>query len=49
MPFFSEPGDPTGTIAIAVPEDEMTADRRADLAAQLREAVRRIELGLTGL
>jgi len=27
MPFFSEPGDPTGSIAIALPAPEMTPER----------------------
>jgi DNA-binding IclR family transcriptional regulator len=49
MPFFSEPGDPTGSIAIALPVAEMTAERCETLVPQLREAVRRIELALTGL
>jgi DNA-binding IclR family transcriptional regulator len=49
IPFFSEPGDPTGTIAIAVPASEMTASRRDILLPQLKEAVRRIEQALTGL
>jgi DNA-binding IclR family transcriptional regulator len=49
MPFFSEPGDPTGSIAIALPVAEMTRDRCETLVPQLREAVRRIEQALTGL
>lgn len=49
MPFFSEPGDPTGSIAIALPAAEMTKDRCETLVPQLREAVRRIEQALTGL
>lgn len=49
MPFFSEPGDPTGSIAIALPASEMTPERCDALIPQLKEAVRRIELALTGL
>lgn len=49
MPFFSEPGDPTGSIAIALPAPEMTPERCQTLVPQLKEAVRRIEQALTGL
>jgi DNA-binding IclR family transcriptional regulator len=49
MPFFSEPGDPTGSIAIALPAAEMTSERCEALLPLLREAVRRIEQALTGL
>ncbi|WP_342075104.1 IclR family transcriptional regulator [Yoonia sp. SS1-5] len=49
MPFFSEPGDPTGSIAIALPTSEMTPARCEILIPQLKEAVRQIELALTGL
>lgn len=49
MPFFSEPGDPTGSIAIALPASEMTPERCETLIPQLKEAVRRIEQALTGL
>lgn len=49
MPFFSEPGDPTGSIAIALPASEMTADRLDTLLPLLKEAVRRIEQALTGV
>lgn len=49
MPFFSEAGDPTGCIAIALPATEMTGDRCEVLLPQLRDAVRRIEKALTGL
>ncbi|WP_299413690.1 IclR family transcriptional regulator [uncultured Sulfitobacter sp.] len=49
MPFYSEAGDPTGTIAIALPTDEMTPARCDVLLPQLRNAVREIEMALTGL
>lgn len=49
MPFFSEPGDPTGSIAIALPVAEMTAERCETLVPLLRGAVRRMEQALTGL
>ena len=49
MPFFSEPGDPTGAIAIALPASELTDARCDTLIPQLKEAVRRIEQALTGL
>ncbi len=49
MPFFSEPGDPTGSISIALPAPEMTKDRCETLLPQLTDAVRQIEQALTGL
>lgn len=49
MPFFSEPGDPTGSIAIALPAAEMTPARCETLIPQLKDAVRQIEQALTGL
>ena len=49
MPFFSDAGDPTGTIAIALPGAEMTPARCETLIPQLKDAVRQIEQALTGL
>ncbi|MEM1073391.1 MAG: IclR family transcriptional regulator [Pseudomonadota bacterium] len=49
MPFFREIGDPTGSIAIALPKAEMTPERQKELLPLLKEAVGRIERALTGL
>jgi len=49
MPFFSEPGDPTGSIAIALPAAEMTAERCEVLIPVLKDAVSEIQQALTGL
>lgn len=49
MPFFREPGDPTGSIAIALPAAEMTSARCETLIPLLKDAVRQIEKALTGL
>jgi len=49
MPFFREAGDPTGSIALAVPKAELTDARRDALLPLLREAVTRMEIALTGL
>ncbi len=48
MPFFCGEGDPTGTIALALPKADMTEDRRDALLPLLKEAVQRIEKALTG-
>jgi len=49
MPFFQEPGDPTGAIAMALPKAELTDARRDAVLPLLKEAVARIERALTGL
>ncbi len=49
MPFVGDPGEPAGSIAIALPASEMTSSRCDTLIPQLKEAVRRIEQALTGL
>lgn len=48
MPFFTGGADPTGTVAIAVPDANMDAARMEALLPPLREAVKRIERALTG-
>lgn len=48
MPFFCGPGDPTGTIALALRKADMTRERRNELLPPLKEAVQRIEKALTG-
>jgi IclR family acetate operon transcriptional repressor len=49
MPFYQNKGDPTGSIALAVPKAELTQNRKQELLPLLREAVARIEKALTGL
>lgn len=49
MPFSDDPGDPTGTIAVALPKADLTDERRDALLPLLTEAVARIEKALTGL
>lgn len=49
VPFFVEEGDPAGTIAIALPESEMTDERCDALVPLLKDAADEIEKALTGL
>lgn len=49
MPFFQNPGDPTGTVALALASDDLTDARRDALLPLLKEAVMRVEQALTGL
>ena len=49
MVFFQDGPDPAGAVALALPKDDMTDDRRTALLPLLTEAVSRIELALTGL
>ena len=49
MPFYQDDNDPTGSIALALPKADMTAERRAALVPVLREAVARLENALTGM
>ncbi len=48
MPFFVDAADPAGTIAIAVPDMNLTADHRATLVKNMQVAVRKLEFALTG-
>lgn len=48
MPFFTDNVDPTGTIAIAVPDLNMDDARREELAKLLKTAVEKLETALTG-
>ncbi|GLT11455.1 IclR family transcriptional regulator [Sulfitobacter porphyrae] len=48
MPFFVDAADPAGTIAIAVPDMNLTADHRATLVKNMQIAVRKLEFALTG-
>ncbi len=48
MPFFLDGDDPAGCIAIAVPDANMNAERIEQLRGPLSEAVKRLELSLTG-
>lgn len=49
MPFFQDSGDPTGTVALALPKADMTPERRDALLPLLREAVDRLQKNLTGM
>ena len=49
MVFGGGRPDPTGAISIALPKADMTDLRREELVPLLRQAVRRIEVALTGL
>lgn len=49
MPFFQDGIDPAGTIALALPADDLTDRRCEELLPLLREAVSRLEKALTGL
>ena len=49
MPFFRDGVDPAGSLAIALPRNDLTDARREAVVPQLIEAVRRLELALTGL
>lgn len=49
MPFFRDPGDPAGSISLALPKNDMTDARRDELLPLLREAIQRLERALTGL
>ena len=48
MPFFVGGSDPSGTIAIAVPDLNLTPDHRAFLVESLRVGVGRLETALMG-
>ena len=49
MPFYQDGNDPTGSIALALPKADMTAERHAALVPIMREAVARLEHALTGM
>ena len=49
MPFFRGATDPAGTIALALPKEDLTDARCAELIPLLKEAVGRMELALTGM
>ena len=49
MPFFRGATDPAGTIALALPKEDLTDARCAELVPLLKEAVGRMELALTGM
>ena len=48
MPFFVDGPDPAGTIALALPRNDLTDARCQELLPLLREAVARMERALTG-
>ncbi len=49
MPFFQDEHDPAGSIALALPKNDLTDSRRDELLPLLKEAVSRLETALTGL
>lgn len=49
MPFFQDATDPAGSIALALPRNDLTDARRDDLLPLLKDAVKRMEAALTGL
>lgn len=49
MPFFQDATDPAGTIALALPKNDLTDARRDELLPLLKQAVNRLEAALTGL
>lgn len=49
MPFFQDATDPAGTIALALPRNDLTDARRDELLPLLKQAVNRLEAALTGL
>lgn len=49
MPFFGDATDPEGSIAIALPRDDMTDARRDELLPVLKEGIARMETNLTGV
>ena len=48
MPFFRDGRDPAGTISIAVPDLNLTEDRKDELLSHLSVAVEKLEIALTG-
>lgn len=49
MPFFQDGPDPAGSIALALPRNDMTDARRDELLPLLKTAVARMEKALTGI
>ena len=49
MPFFHDGADPAGTIAIALPQNHMTQERRDALLPDLQDAVARLQRAITGV
>lgn len=48
MPFFGGPGDPVGTISVALPAARMTPERQSELVPILRSGIARLEEALKG-
>lgn len=48
MPFFADSIEPAGTIAIAVPDMNLTEDHQAILVESMQIAVSKLEVALTG-
>ncbi|MEX0319884.1 MAG: IclR family transcriptional regulator [Ruegeria sp.] len=49
MPFFQDATDPAGCIALALPRNDLTDERRDELLPMLKDAISRMETALTGL
>ena len=49
MPFFADATDPAGSVALALPRNDLTDARRDELLPLLSNAVERMEKALTGL
>ena len=49
MPFFGDATDPEGTVAIALPRNDLTDARRDELLPLLKESISKMEKALTGL
>jgi len=49
MPFFVGPGDPAGTISVALPDADMTPERGAEILPILRDGIGRLETALHGV
>jgi DNA-binding IclR family transcriptional regulator len=49
MPFFQDAADPAGCLALALPRNDLTDERRDTLLPFLKEAAARMETALTGL
>lgn len=48
LPFFGDGVDPAGTVAIAVPDSNMSPERELQLAGWLEDAVSNLEIAMTG-
>ena len=49
MPFFADAADPAGSLAIALPRNDMTDARRDEMLPLLRQSIKKLEAALTGM